>query len=108
CEVTLQNLRPKTKKPQHCCGGHWLRLSWFHAARRFPAADLPVLLSDTTSKATFWPSRRLRKPDCSTALICTNTSLPPSSGLMKPYPLSGLNHFTVPVVIGAFLKAVEM
>ena len=26
---------------------------------------------------------------------CTNTSLPPSTA-MKPYPLSGLNHLTVP------------
>src|SRR5918999_308469 len=30
------------------------------------------------------------------ALKCTNTS-GPSSRVMKPYPLSGLNHFTVPV-----------
>jgi hypothetical protein len=26
---------------------------------------------------------------------------------MKPYPLSGLNHFTVPVVIEAILRVVE-
>jgi hypothetical protein len=25
--------------------------------------------------------------------------LPPSSGVMNPYPLSALNHFTVPVAI---------
>src|SRR4028119_2525140 len=31
--------------------------------------------------------------------MCTNTSLPPSSGWMKPKPLSGLNHFTVPVAM---------
>src|SRR5208282_795827 len=37
----------------------------------------------------------------------TNTSLPPSSGCIKPYPLSGLNHFTVPVVIEAILRIVE-
>src|ERR1019366_900381 len=37
----------------------------------------------------------------------TNTSLPPSSGCMKPYPLSGLSHFTVPVVIEAILRIVE-
>src|SRR5580698_4067823 len=28
---------------------------------------------------------------------CTNRSLSPSSGVMKPNPLSSLNHFTVPV-----------
>ena len=30
---------------------------------------------------------------------CTNTSAVPSSGAMKPKPLSALNHFTVPVAI---------
>src|SRR5437764_2831598 len=30
---------------------------------------------------------------------CTNRSLPGSSGVMKPNPLSSLNHFTVPVAI---------
>jgi hypothetical protein len=39
------------------------------------------------------------KPARSTALMCTNTSLPPSSGAMKPKPLVALNHLTVPVVI---------
>src|SRR5439155_22770283 len=33
------------------------------------------------------------------ALWWTNRSLPPSSGVMNPYPLSALNHFTVPVAI---------
>jgi hypothetical protein len=28
----------------------------------------------------------------------TNTSLPPPSGWMKPYPFCALNHFTVPIV----------
>src|SRR3954452_8729464 len=27
---------------------------------------------------------------------CTKTSLPPSSGAMKPYPFSALDHLTVP------------
>src|SRR5215210_422761 len=31
------------------------------------------------------------------ALKCTNRSLPPSSGVMNPNPLSELNHLTVPV-----------
>src|SRR5947209_14328777 len=32
-------------------------------------------------------------------LKCTNRSRPPSSGVMKPNPLSSLNHLTVPVAI---------
>jgi AAA domain len=35
-------------------------------------------------------------PAFSTAEIWTNTSWPPVSGLINPYPLVGLNHFTVP------------
>src|ERR1700723_459305 len=38
-------------------------------------------------------------PARSTALMCTNTSLPPLSGWMKPKPFVALNHLTVPVVI---------
>src|SRR4051812_46547393 len=30
---------------------------------------------------------------------CTKRSLPPSSGVMKPKPLSSLNHFTMPVAM---------
>src|SRR5205807_1423248 len=30
---------------------------------------------------------------------CTNRSRPPSSGVMKPKPLSSLNHLTVPVAM---------
>src|SRR5690606_13272259 len=48
-----------------------------------------------------WPSRRPVRPERSTALTCTNTSAPPSSGAMKPNPLAMLNHLTVPVAIGA-------
>ena len=51
---------------------------------RFSAADLPVLRSTTTSNATRWPSRSSRRPARSTALIWTNTSLPPPSGWIKP------------------------
>src|SRR5215216_3460650 len=35
------------------------------------------------------------------ALWWTKRSLPPSSGVMKPKPLSSLNHLTVPVAMGA-------
>jgi hypothetical protein len=55
-----------------------------HAARRFSAEALPVLRLATTSKTTFWPSLRVCIPARSTALTCTKTSLPPSSGWMNP------------------------
>src|SRR5467141_338406 len=32
--------------------------------------------------------------------MCTNTSLPPSSGWINPKPLVALNHFTVPMLTG--------
>src|SRR5689334_5484127 len=38
-------------------------------------------------------------PARSTAEMCTNTSLPPSLGWMKPKPFWPLNHLTVPVDI---------
>ena len=38
-------------------------------------------------------------PAASTAVACTNTSLPPPSGAMKPKPLEVLKNFTVPMVI---------
>src|SRR5690606_14186097 len=38
-----------------------------------------------------------RMPDLSMAEIWTNTSLAPSSGVMKPNPLVALKNFTVPV-----------
>ena len=50
-------------------------------------------------KPTFWPSLRPRRPARSTALTWTKTSLPPSSGWMKPKPLVVLNHLTVPFAI---------
>ncbi len=40
----------------------------------------------------------------STAEMWTKTSLPPSSGTMKPYPRVGLNHFTNPVGIISLLS----
>src|SRR3954454_13352880 len=35
--------------------------------------------------------------------MCTNTSLPPSCGAMKPKPLPWLNHLTVPIAIAVAL-----
>src|SRR6516165_11397297 len=64
---------------------------------RLSADSFPRLL--TTSYWTICPSLRELSPARSTAEIWTNTSLPPSCGGMNPYPLVGLNHFTVPVAI---------
>ena len=47
----------------------------------------------------FWPSLSEPRPARSTALMWANTSLPPSSGCMKPKPFVALNRLTVPVVI---------
>jgi hypothetical protein len=73
-------------------------------ACRLSAEDLPVLRSATTSKAIFCPSLRARMPARSTALICTKTSLPPSSGWIKPKPFWSLKNFTVPCVIQLFFQ----
>src|SRR5262249_25818600 len=56
------------------------------ARDRFSALTLPRILSVFSSKLTFWPSARPESPARSTALICTNTSLPPSLGWIKPKP----------------------
>src|SRR6266576_3540140 len=48
---------------------------------------------------SFWPSLSEPRPARSTALMWANTSLPPSSGCMKPKPFVALNRLTVPVVI---------
>src|ERR1700694_3209383 len=70
-----------------------------HMPRRFSALVLPRMLSTLASYESFWPSLSEPMPARSTALMCTNTSLPPSSGAMKPKPFVALNHLTVPVVI---------
>src|SRR5258708_3972981 len=57
------------------------------------------------SKLTFWPSLRVRMPAASTAETCTNTSLPPPSGEMKPKPFAELKNFTVPMVIDCSFKS---
>src|SRR5882757_6500633 len=73
-------------------------------ACRFSAEDLPGFFrSATRSKAIFCPSLRARMPARSTALMCTKTSLPPSSGWIKPKPLWLLKDFVVPYVVYAGL-----
>src|ERR1700712_2043198 len=59
------------------------------------------------SNDTFWPSFSERMPAPSTAVAWTNTSLPPSSGAMKPKPLEVLKNFTVPMVMSSFLLRVS-
>src|SRR5690242_8847900 len=49
-------------------------------------------------KDTFWPSRRLLKPEEAIERKCTNTSSP-LARLMKPKPLASLNHVTVSVSV---------
>ena len=51
-----------------------------------------------TTTRTDWPSVKGGLPARSSAVACTNTSLPPSCGEMKPKPLFGSYHFTVPVI----------
>src|SRR4051812_15634963 len=63
----------------------------------FSAEVLPRLA--TSSNSTVCPSLSVDRPAFSTAEIWTNTSLPPPLGWMNPYPLVGLNHFTVPLAI---------
>src|SRR5690348_13453726 len=79
----------------------WSEPRLYTAAARFSAADLPVFWSRTISYESFCPSLRFEMPARSTALMWTNTSLLPSSGWMKPKPLMLLNHFTVPLFMGA-------
>src|SRR6266581_6746920 len=72
---------------------------------RFTALGPLPFLSGSTSKLMRCPSLSDFKPARSTAVMCTNTSRPPSSGLMKPYPRSLLKNLTVPVVaIGKLLS----
>src|SRR5215218_3159649 len=53
----------------------------------------------SASYETFAPSASDLKPLPWIAEWWTNRSLPWSSGVMKPKPLSSLNHFTVPVAM---------
>src|SRR5215218_11255559 len=53
----------------------------------------------SASYETRAPSASDLKPSPAMPEWWTNRSLPWSSGVMKPKPLSSLNHFTVPVAI---------
>ena len=68
-----------------------------YSARRLTAFGPFPMRSGSTSKLTFCPSMRVRRPDASIAEMWTNTSFAPPSGVMKPKPLVELKNFTVPV-----------
>src|SRR5687768_6945523 len=53
-----------------------------------------------TSNSTSSPSASVLKPSIVIAEKCTKTSSP-SGCSMNPYPLASLNHFTLPLAIGA-------
>jgi hypothetical protein len=96
----VQNEAPRPETRRGAMNDPWSKIWFFNqAARRFSAEDLPVFRLATSSKKTFCPSLRPGIPARSTALICTKTSLLPSSGWMNPYPFWPLNHFTVPFVM---------
>src|SRR5450631_1305000 len=100
-ENALQTTMPvdAQKSPPGLAGGLWshvddsatdleipvhprenLAIGLHHMARRFSALVLPRMLSSFDSNESFWPSLSEPMPARSTALMCTNTSLPPSSG----------------------------
>src|SRR3954447_2746830 len=58
------------------------------------------------SNSTLAPSSRVLKPEPEIAEWWTNRSFPRSSGVMKPKPLSLLNHFTVPVAM-SYLRLIN-
>jgi hypothetical protein len=62
-----------------------------------------VRVAEAGEGAQLEASGTVRSGARSTALIWTNTSLPPPSGWMKPKPLVALNHLTVPAAIVCIL-----
>src|SRR5664279_1358026 len=80
---------PAEAGPFQCLGQ--LRTVMFAACGPFGPC---VVSNDTRS-----PSFSERKPLELIAEKCANTSAEPSSGAMKPKPLSPLNHLTVPVAM---------
>ena len=53
------------------------------------------------SNVTRWPCFNVLKPSILIAEKWAKRSSPPSSGVINPYPLASLNHFTVPVEVAA-------
>src|SRR5580700_5210216 len=63
---------------------HDAATSSYPVTTRLTAFGPLPFLSGSTSKLMRWPSTSDFSPARSTAVMCTNTSRPPSSGLMKP------------------------
>src|SRR5262249_18620607 len=72
---------------------------WSNAYAGLRLTALEPRASGWMSKETRCPSERLRIPAASTAVACTNTSLAPPSGEMKPKPLLALKNLTVPIAM---------
>src|SRR6267378_2257025 len=70
---------------------------YYEASETFLASG--PFAPSASSNSTFAPSARDLWPSPLMELKWTNTSLPPASGVMKPYPFASLNHLTVPVAI---------
>src|SRR6266404_845535 len=64
-----------------------------------PPKTCPSFDQQQPRQRLFVPHLSLVIPARSTALMCTKTSLPPSSIRLVPKPFWLLNHFTVPCVI---------
>src|SRR4029078_335521 len=77
-----------------CAAAH----TYYYATGATLVASGPLEPS-RSSNETRAPSTSDLKPSPAMLLWCTNRSLEPSSGLMKPYPLLSLNHLTVPFAI---------
>src|SRR5437588_3293070 len=74
-----------------------VRSLYYEAIETFLASG--PFAPSASSNSTFAPSARDLWPSPLMELKWTNTSLPPASGVMKPYPFASLNHLTVPVAI---------
>jgi|GEM_PF-5397160 hypothetical protein len=82
-EPLMDGIIEKRKSRRASPGGSFISRP-NQTARRFSAEALPFFGLATTSKETFCPSLSPVIPARSTALMCTKTSLPPSSDWMNP------------------------
>merc|ERR1719221_1119629 len=96
----LQRL-PPPPPPQESCLPHWSPPPPPPPPLLKPVQDeqdhLPFWSSHCFSNSTLSPSSRYAVRSSPLHLRCTNTSSPPSSGVINPNPLSGKNFLTTPV-----------
>lgn len=78
-----------------CLGAPWTYLP--SGPVTLLANDFPFFESISSVYSTGSPSARERKPSAWIDVWWTNTSEEPSSGLIKPKPLTTSKNFTVPV-----------